>query len=103
MKNISENMSYRAAKKKAKEIKGFYVHLLVYSFVNIAIIAVAFYQDEHWGALKEIWTYSTAFFWGIGVFAHWASIFGPNIFFGKSWEERKVREIMSKEERKTWE
>ncbi|MDT0687589.1 2TM domain-containing protein [Autumnicola psychrophila] len=97
-----ENTSYWSAKKKVKEIKGFYVHLLVYLFVNIAIVTVSSYHNGDWSSLSNIWTYSTAFFWGIGLFAHWLSVFGPNKFFG-NWEERKVRELMEKEKNRNWE
>jgi hypothetical protein len=100
-KNYKEDLKYRAAKKRVKDIKGFYVHLLVYLFINIAIIAVNTYRN--WEQLNEIWTYSTAFFWGIGLFAHWLSVFGPNVLFGKDWEEKKIQELMEKEKRNTWE
>lgn len=102
-KNYKEHLKYRSAKKRVKDIKGFYVHLLVYLFINIAIFIVTAYQDGHWRGLGDFWTYSTAFFWGIGVFAHWFSVFGPNIFFGREWEERKIQELMEKEKKSTWE
>ena len=101
--NYREHLKYRSAKKRVKDIKGFYVHLLVYLLINIAIVAVAAYQDGDWRALDDFWTYSTAFFWGIGVFAHWFGVFGPNVFFGKDWEERKIQEIMEREKKNTWE
>lgn len=101
--NYKENLQYRAAKKKVKDIKGFYVHLLVYLFINTAIVLVSAYHDGEWNGLGNIWNYSTAFFWGIGLFAHWASVFGPNILLGKDWEERKIRELMQKDKNKTWE
>ncbi len=94
---------YRNAHKKVQNIKGFYVHLLVYLFINIAILIANTRQEGLIEGLTEIWNYSTAFFWGIGLLAHWASVFGPNVLMGKDWEERKIKEIMEKEKRKTWE
>lgn len=94
---------YRNAHKKVQNIKGFYVHLLVYLFINIAILILNTRQEGLIEGLTEIWNYSTAFFWGIGLLAHWASVFGPNVLMGKDWEERKIKEIMEKEKRKTWE
>jgi hypothetical protein len=41
--------------------------------------------------------FSTAIFWGIGLLAHGASIFGRNIIFSKDWEERKISEILDKD------
>ena len=103
MENFSrEDYRYRTAKKKVKEIKGFYTHLVVYLFVNIAILVVSTREEGLWEGLDEWNNYLTAFFWGIGLIAHWASVFGPNIFLGKDWEERKIRELMDKEQQK-WE
>ena len=101
--NYKENLKYRAAKKKVNEIKSFYVHLVVYLFINTAIILVTTYHDGTWNRLDDIWTYSTAFFWGIGLFAHWVTVFGPNKLFGRNWEERKIRELMEKNKKNTWE
>lgn len=94
---------YRNALKKVKDIKGFYVHLVVYLFINIAILIVSTRDEGLLNGLTHIWNYSTAFFWGIGLFAHWASVFGPNIFLGRDWEERKIKELMDKDKKKTWE
>ena len=98
-----EDFRYRSAKKKVKDIKGFYTHLLVYLFVNIAILIVSTRQEGLWEGLDDTSNYYTAFFWGIGVVAHWASVFGPNIFLGKDWEERKIRELMDRDQQKRWE
>lgn len=94
---------YKNALKKVKDIKGFYVHLPVYLFINIFILIVSTREEGLRAGLTEIWNYSTAFFWGIGLFAHWVSVFGQNLFLGKSWEERKIKELMEKEKKHTWE
>ncbi len=98
-----DSARYRNAQKKVKDIKGFYVHLLVYLFINIVIFIVSTREEGFVNGLSEIWNYSTAFFWGIGLFAHWASVFGPNVLLSKKWEDRKIQELMEKEKRKTWE
>lgn len=98
-----DDYRYRTAKKKVKDIKGFYTHLVVYLFVNIAILVVSTRDEGLWEGLTEWTNYLTAFFWGIGIIAHWASVFGPNIFLGKDWEERKIRELMEKEQQRKWE
>ena len=94
---------YKLVQKRVKKIKGFYVHLLVYLFINIAIFIMSSRDDGILEALTEIGNYSTAFFWGIGLLAHWCDVFMPNIFFGKEWEEKKIREIMEKQKQKNWE
>lgn len=102
-RTVKEDFRYRAARKKVKDIKGFYTHLLVYLFVNIAILIVSTREEGLWKGLGDTDNYYTAFFWGIGIVAHWASVFGPNIFFGKDWEERKIKELMERDQTKKWE
>ncbi|PKP26336.1 MAG: hypothetical protein CVU03_03655 [Bacteroidetes bacterium HGW-Bacteroidetes-2] len=106
-RNYQEEERYKAAKKQIKEIKGFYIHLLVYLFVNIAIIAMnTNFNFKIFGNFGfETSNLYTAFFWGIGLFAHWASVFGPSLFLGKKWEEKKIMELMKKdkEQQKKWE
>ncbi len=104
-RNYQEEERYKVAKKKVKDIKGFYVHLVVYLFINSAIIIFNAQKTFFDKGSIEISSFFTAFFWGIGLFAHWASVFGPNLFLGKNWEERKIKEMMEKEkeEKKKWE
>lgn len=42
---------------------------------------------------------------GIGVLFHGLKVFNYMPFFGKNWEEQKIKEFMEKEEqsKKTWE
>lgn len=95
--NYKENFRYKQAQKKVKHIKGFYVHLTIYLFINAAIVIVNL-QNHHFTAGKDLWVlFTTPFFWGIGLFFHWVRVFGPNVIFGKEWEERKVKELMDKE------
>jgi hypothetical protein len=49
------------------------------------------------GEIFQWENYSTVFFWGIGLFFHWFGVFGKNLLFSKSWEERKIKEYMDKE------
>lgn len=96
---------YEMAYKRVKRIKGFYTHLLVYVLVNGFIIVSSFNRSlmgkEDFFRLE---TFSTALFWGIGIIAHAASVFGKDFFFGADWEERKIKEIMDKEkeQEKKW-
>jgi hypothetical protein len=42
--------------------------------------------------------------WGIGVIFHGMKVFNYMPFFGKDWEEQKIKEFMEKENRRkdTW-
>lgn len=84
---------YQEAKKKVKEIKGFYIHLFVYLAVNLFLISRNAQQGDN---LTDIDNYWTAIFWGIGLLVHAIRVFVPNFILGKDWEERKIRELMDK-------
>lgn len=98
----SNDESYNAAYKKVKKIKGFYSHLKVYIIVNLIIIVSSLTRDNlHGGVdfsgLSQWHTYSTAFFWGIGLVAHGLSVFGSDLFFSSDWEQRKIQKYIDKE------
>ncbi|PWG05023.1 histidine kinase [Polaribacter aquimarinus] len=83
---------YLKAKKKAEEIKGFYVHLIVtiFSFPIILFVNLKFVPGFHffWFALGGMI---------IGLFFHWLGVFGFEFLgLGKKWEERKTAEILKK-------
>ncbi len=102
--NYFEDERYILAQKRVKEIKGFYIHLFVYLIVNLMLL-LANSRDPLVDRITEPSSYFTAFFWGIGLAAHWASVFGAGFFMGKKWEERKIKKLMEKEKEnlKTWE
>ena len=48
-----------------------------------------------------MWFLWAAFGWGIGILFHAIGTFNLNPFFGKGWEERKIKEYMDKDENPT--
>ena len=93
---------YHLAYKKVQRIKGFYIHLMVYILVNVFI----FGSSLNWSKFGtseflNFWNFSTAFFWGIGLFGHWLSAFGRNIFFSPDWEDRKIKQFMDEEKKRS--
>ena len=100
----SEGYNYELAVRRVKKIKGFYIHLIVFVFINLFIIGAntnVFVRGN--GEFWRFETFSTAFFWGIGLLAHGLNVFGKNIFFGKDWEEKKIQQYMKKEKSSHWE
>ena len=89
---IDEQESYESAKKRVDEIKSFYSHLFVYMAVNAGLFLLNILT-----APKHLWFYWPLIGWGIGLSIHGLSVFGTQKFLGKDWEERKIREIMEKE------
>ncbi|WP_299523903.1 2TM domain-containing protein [uncultured Lutibacter sp.] len=101
--NYTEEQQYLRAKKRVKAIKGFYVHLTVYLLVNIFLIVSRSFSN---GEFEDLWdwqTYNTAIFWGIGILFHAFNVFGMGILLGKNWEDRKIKELMDKDKRDSWE
>jgi len=101
---FNPDAQYEAAHKRVKRIKGFYIHVLVYVFVNAFIIISSYMRSRIGAEVFLRWeTFSTALFWGIGLLAHGLSVFGRDIFFGTNWEEKKIQEFMDKDKSKKWE
>ncbi|WP_278020721.1 2TM domain-containing protein [Flavobacterium ginsengisoli] len=100
----ADDPNYNVAYKRVKRLKRFYSHLKIFIIVNIIIIVSSLTRDKSAGllvmdlsGLTEWHTYSTAFFWGIGLLAHALSVFGTDWFFGSDWEKRKIQKYMEKD------
>lgn len=85
-----KDKSYERAQKRVKEIKSFYGNLISYCIVIPFLIIVNLMTSP-----DDIWFYFPMLGWGIGVIAHGMSVFA----IGKSWEEKKIREILEKQNR----
>jgi hypothetical protein len=88
--------AFLRAQKRLKEIKGFYWHAFWYVAVNIFIFVMIASNSN--GNIWNFGTFSTPIFWGIGLGFHALAVFGKNLFFSKSWEERKIKEFMDEDQ-----
>jgi hypothetical protein len=70
---------------------GFYLHLTAPAFVNALFLVVKLVTSTN--ALRFYWSLIG---WGIGIVAHAASVFGTGRFWGKEWNERKIKVLMDK-------
>lgn len=100
----NSNNKRLAARRRVEELKGFYIHATVYVLVNIAIIAVSVtarmsHGDSFTEAFFNIGSFFTAIFWGIGLAFHASKAFRYNPFFGKDWEQRKIRQFMEEDQK----
>ncbi|QRM89839.1 histidine kinase [Lacinutrix sp. WUR7] len=86
--NTKEDAYYRA-KKRVEEIKGFYGNLTSYCLVIPFLIFINYSTSSNFQ-----WFWFPMFGWGMGVVIHAFTVFG----YGKTWEERKINEILEKEE-----
>lgn len=89
--------------KRVKVLKGFYKHLLIYIIFNVVLLGMNYYEMKPGEIFFKFSTFSTLFFWGIGVAFHAFNVFGKNIFLGDNWEERKINEYMEQHQNSKWE
>ncbi|NKI32732.1 2TM domain-containing protein [Croceivirga thetidis] len=90
--NTNES-KYIKAKERVDELKKFYGNLTSYVLVISGLAAVNYWING-WSYMWFLWA---AFGWGIGLFFHAINTFRINPFFGKNWEERKIKELMDKD------
>jgi sensor histidine kinase YesM len=83
----NENMAYVRAKERVEKLKGFYGNLISYCFVIPFLIFI----NLKTGGFHWFWFPMLG--WGMGLTFHALETFG----YGKSWEEKKIREILHKE------
>jgi sensor histidine kinase YesM len=86
---MNDNAKYMRAKKRVEELKEFYGSLIAYVFVMPFLVYINYRTS--WGFQ---WFWFPLFGWGLGLTIHALKTFG----YGANWEERKIREIMEKEE-----
>ena len=84
----SQDKAYERAKKRVKEIKGFYGNLISYCTVIPFLIFVNLYTQNNY-----YWFWWPLLGWGVGVASHAFQVFG----IGISWQEKKIQEIMDKQ------
>ena len=77
-----KNIQYERARKRVKEIKGFYIHALVYVLVNLFLILSTSIKYD---------SFETFFqqnqFWGIGLWG--IGLFGKNAKSKNTWKKKK--------------
>ena len=94
-----DELKLARAKKRIKDIKGFYSHLTVYILVNLFILAISTQLFSDFGSREyRFWNIlSTPVIWGIGLLIHGLVVFVPSFGFVKKWEDRKMKELMEKD------
>lgn len=85
---------YTRAKKRVKQKKGFYNHLIVYVCVNLFMVTLMTITDG-----DPLGWMVPAMGWGIGLASHYFRVFGLPFggVGGKEWEERELEKELEKE------
>jgi hypothetical protein len=86
------DMSYERARQRVGQIRGFYGNLFSY-VVIIGFLAVINLLTSP----GYPWVIFPALGWGIGIAFHAYGTFAKRGLFGHEWEERKIRELMERE------
>jgi hypothetical protein len=92
----------KRARKRVEELRGFYIHLAIYLFINSFITVNKMIRNHYNGETlgESFWdfgTFAVWVFWGIGLAFHAFKVFQYNPLFGKKWEERQIRKYMEKD------
>jgi hypothetical protein len=89
--DYNENKAYYRARKKVNQLKGFYLSLISYCFVIPFLIFINLtYSSDY------LWFWFPMFGWGFGLAIKGFKVYG----YKSDWEERKIQEILSKQENK---
>ena len=86
---------YLKAKKRVGEIKNFYTSLTAYIVFILALSGLNYYVN----GFQNPWFLWAAFGWGIGLFFQGMNAFKWFSFFGKDWEEEKMKKFMEEEDK----
>jgi hypothetical protein len=90
--NRNDEKYYRA-RKRVREIKGFYGNLASYIIINLFFLFINLQTSP-----DHLWFYWPMLGWGIGVIFHGLKVFNSMPFLGKDWEERKIKEFMDQDQ-----
>jgi len=93
--NQLNESKYIRAKERVSEMKKFYTSLFFY-VIFIGFLGWLNYYTNQWRYMWFLWA---ALGWGIGLVFQAAKAFNWAPFMNKEWEERKIKEILDKEEK----
>ena len=86
------NEAREEARRQARNLRGFYMHALIYAAVITMLVAINISSGDAWRG--NWWVQWPAMTWGVLVVLHGIVATGRIALFGKDWEERKVEELM---------
>lgn len=91
VKTEDKDKAYERAQKRVKEIRSFYGNLTSYCIIIPSLVVINLITSPN-----DLWFYFPMLGWGIGVAAHGIGVFG----IGKKWEEKKIRQLLEKQNRR---
>ena len=103
MEVFDKKNKFVRAKKRVDELKRFYKHLAFYIIINGFFIGRRIFNDIEHGdpffeAITDVSNYRLFFWWSLILIFHGFNTYRFNLFFGKDWEKRKIKEEIDKQE-----
>jgi|APCry1669188910_1035180.scaffolds.fasta_scaffold41027_3 2TM domain len=88
---MDEQQRYDRARTQVRQLRAFYIHLVVYILVNTFLVILSLSTGGSW----SIWPLLG---WGIGLGAHAVTVFLGGSLLGADWEEREIRRRLGRSE-----
>lgn len=98
MEELFEKASYDRARKRIDALKDFYRHILTFITVNVLTYIAGLIG---FGLHPAVWyncLIGTLLVGSLTVFANAVVVFVPQLIYKKGWEQRKMLELIEKEE-----
>ena len=93
---MNDDNRYKAARKRARQIAGFYRSLAIY-----AVGVVFFFLVDVLSGPDDWWFFWPVLGWGIWILWRGVMVFGYDRIFGADWEERKAAELLGEKSKRT--
>lgn len=93
MSLYDETVAYERARQDAARLRGFYVHCLVFVLGNTTNVIVNWMTRQDGG---NWWFQWALIAWTVALAVHGLTIAGRRSWFGPDWEQRKIRQYMTK-------
>ena len=77
--------------KYVRKLRGFYIHLLQYIVVNLALLVINLATQTH-----HMWAFWVIGGWGIGILIHAFRVFRPHLILGPQWERKQVEKRLGR-------
>jgi transcriptional regulator with XRE-family HTH domain len=94
MKDETNNLTNqeRIAFKRARRLRGYYAHLLMYLVVNAGCIAINLFTNP-----DQLWFVGALLFWGLGLLVHTLTVFVFDKYFSGQWELNQVEKYLGRQ------
>jgi len=91
---MTDTDRHQMARKHVRKLKDFWIHLVAFLVVNAGLMTLNLVKQP-----DKLWFQWVLLGWGAGVLLHAFLAFGSGI--GKNWEERKIKQIVKRDEEKS--